>query len=240
MIRRKQAPPANSNPLCNDLFLELVLSYVGSGQGLYEKNVNKSWRAKYRTLCNAGVSTQQHSHGQHVHSSSCTLYNAVFSSKSRVQLALDHGLRLGADNPRLRRAAGYADLSTLQAVHALGLSMTSEVAYSAAAASSWAKLHWCIEQNCPLSDEVGAAAAAAGNLETLSFLRRRGFVFSELTTYSAAATRDNLDVLMYLQKAHCPWHEKACCAAAVAARARCSAAQRDHLVRCPRQLTASV
>jgi hypothetical protein len=198
MIRQKRAVPSSSNPLCNDLFLELVLSYVGIGQGLYVSAVSRGWRTKYRAFCNA--ITQQQSRGQHVHSSSCTLYSAVFSSKSRIQLALVNGLRLDADNHKLQRAAGSADLATLQAAHYLGLSMTSEVAYAAAAASSWAKLHWCIEQNCPLSGDIAAAAAAAGNLEMLTYLRQRGIAFSELTSYSAAATRENLDVLIYLHE----------------------------------------
>jgi hypothetical protein len=214
MIRPKRAAPSSSNPLCNDLFLELVLSYVGSGQGLYVSAVSRSWRAKYRAFCSASASSQQQRAGQHLHSSSCNLYSAVFSSKSRIQLALVNGLQLDADNHKLQRAAGSADLITLQAARSLGLSLISEVAYAAAAASSLAKLRWCIEQNCPMSDDIGAAVAAAGNLEMLSFLRQRGFVFSELTSYSAAATRDNLDVLMYLHDARCPWHEKACCVAA--------------------------
>jgi hypothetical protein len=162
MIRRKRAAPSSSTPLCNDLFMEMVLSYVGSGQGLYVSAVSRSWRTKYRALCSASASSQQQSCGQHVHSGSCTSYSAVFSSKSRIQLALVHGLQLDADNHKLQRAAESADLVTLQAARALGLSMTSEVAHAAAAASSWAKLRWCIEQNCPLSDDVSAAVAAAG------------------------------------------------------------------------------
>eukprot|EP00953_Heterococcus_sp_UTEX-ZZ885_P000139 301-Heterococcus_DN1.PRE.1 len=110
MIRQKRAAASSSTPLCNDLFMEMVLSYVGSGQGLYVSAVSRSWRTKYTAFCSASASSQQQSRGQHVHSSSCTLLSA-----------------LDADNQRLQRAAGSADLATLQAARALGLSMTSEV-----------------------------------------------------------------------------------------------------------------
>jgi hypothetical protein len=47
---QKQALIASSNPISHAGILELVLQFVGNGEGLFMRIVDKQWRACYEEL----------------------------------------------------------------------------------------------------------------------------------------------------------------------------------------------
>jgi hypothetical protein len=209
---KKQVVADYSNPLDHAGLLELILELVGPGEALFIRCVDSNWKACYDKLSN----TQHANSKEHVHTSSCTTYQAVFASASRVTEAHDLGLPLSAESKRLQHCAGkYGDIGALCAAQELGLVFSPILMRGAASSiAGLQKLQWlCAEQHCPLPDNITATAARAGNAEMLRWLKGRGCLFNEQTSRIAAGTPDNLQVLQYLYEQGCPWHDSWCGAA---------------------------
>jgi hypothetical protein len=206
---KKQIVADCSNPLDHAGLSELILELVGSGEALFIRCVDSNWKACYDKLSN----TQHANSKEHVHTSSCTTYQAVFASASRVTEAHDLGLPLSAENKRLQHCAGkYGNIGTLCAAQELGLRFSEPLMCGAASSiAGLQKLQWlCAEQHCPLPDNITATAARAGNAEMLRWLKSRGCLFNEQTSRSGAETPDNLHALQYLYEQGCPWHDRIC------------------------------
>eukprot|EP00953_Heterococcus_sp_UTEX-ZZ885_P003437 2380-Heterococcus_DN1.PRE.1 len=92
-----------------------------------------------------------------------TLGSAVFGNTNTLRLAYDSGLELSnaAGNifhplyhrRLLTRAGEYADISTLQLAHSLGMPWTKEVAVGVALSKSLAKLQWLYPQLHFINDD---------------------------------------------------------------------------------------
>eukprot|EP00953_Heterococcus_sp_UTEX-ZZ885_P012570 7207-Heterococcus_DN1.PRE.2 len=157
----------------------------------------------------------QSSSEEHLHTSSCTSYKAVFASASRVRAAHDSGLRLHEANKQLSSCAGtYADVDTLEAAHDLGLPFSAHVMRGAASSRCLSKLQWLhIEQQCPFPGEITLIAARAGDVEMLRWLKSAGCCFDKWTSLRGAQSGNNLNVLQFLHAEGCPWHPNVCGAA---------------------------
>jgi hypothetical protein len=108
-------------------------------------------------------------------------------------------------------AGQYADVDTLRVAFKLGLPRSAEVAYGAADSADLPKLIWLrTKQHCCFPKYITATAAAAGSLEVLQWLKKRGFPLGTYTSIAAASRPHNLPVLQYLHEHGCEWH-KSCC-----------------------------
>jgi hypothetical protein len=208
MHSKKQAVAEASNPLLDAGLLELALSFVGGGHALLIRAVNSDWKACFDMLASAN---QLGSRKWHHHTSLCTSHQAVFASASTVSLAHDSGFLLNGDHYLQRCAGEYANISTLEAAHKLGLPFSPELMRGAASGRCLAKLQWLhTEQRCPLPNDITEAAARAGDVTMLRWLKESGCEFSEETSAAAARTDNNLPVLKYLHEQGCPWHDRVC------------------------------
>eukprot|EP00953_Heterococcus_sp_UTEX-ZZ885_P015554 8755-Heterococcus_DN1.PRE.1 len=232
---QKRAAVDNSSPLHLPGVLELVLRFVGSGQGLFMSIVNRELAECCEKLFvpAKGPDGEKHAKGR-------TAYKAALSSPSRVALAHSWGLNLvdHHDAFLLKFCAGqHADIATLEAARGLGVPFTGEICDGAAASKSVhavQKLEWLhLVQRCPLPTagtppaaatitladliaprDITATAAANGYIVVLRWLKEQGCEFSQVTTHRAAAQPNNLLVLQYLHEEACPWHDEVCAAAA--------------------------
>jgi hypothetical protein len=59
------------------------------------------------------------------------------------------------------------------------------------------------------ADTICSSAARSGNIELLQYLKQQGCVFSE-RVMSTAAWRGRLHICQYLRAEQCPWDTKAC------------------------------
>jgi hypothetical protein len=138
------------SPLDDSPILEMVLRFVGGGEGLFLRGVNAEWKTLYDKLPTRRrlkIILRQTP-------SSHTAFRAAFASASRLRLAHECGLQLDREDHlhRLQTAAGrYADIKTLMAAHALGLDFNKYVLRGAARGNRLASLKWlCRHQKCPL------------------------------------------------------------------------------------------
>jgi hypothetical protein len=209
MQSKKQSVAIFSYPVLHEGLLELTCGFVGTGEALYARAVNSSWKAYYDKLATA---SQQFHSKKHVHLSICTSYQAVFASASRVRLAQHSDLQLHEENELLQECAGkYADIDTLLVAQELGLLLSPALMRGAAASKCLSKLEWLhTEQHCPLPDDIAAAAARAGDVTMLRWLQESGCGLSEETSKAAAQTVQNLHVLEFLYEKSCPWHKYVC------------------------------
>jgi hypothetical protein len=227
---------AISNPLLYEGLLELALTFVGGGEALYMRAVNSSWKAGYDKL----TAVKQNS-SKHVHTSTCTSYQAVFESAARVRLAFSKLPLQDAAHTVHMCAGKYADIETLRAAHALGLLFLPQLILGAASSRCLSKIQWLhVDQRCPLPDGVTAVAAKAGNLEQLKWLhahgaavnsstaveaslggavhvfewlQQQGIVFTE-SSMNCAAMYGQLQLCQWLHAQQCPWSDMATDAAA--------------------------
>jgi hypothetical protein len=204
---QKKAAVDSAYPLCDLAVLDVVLSFLGCGQGLFITAVSSRWCTSYKRLA---ALKEPNPSRQHVHLSICTTYNAVFASPSRVRVAHDCGLLYTTDDEvyhKLQRGAGkVADVATLQAAHELDLPYSEAVMQGAVESCSLEKLRWLhLEQRCALAADSTAMAAGAGGIQALRWLLQRGCVLNESTSFRAASRANNLQVLQFLSNAGCPW-----------------------------------
>jgi hypothetical protein len=221
MSSGKRSGIAITFPLDDAGILLRVLNVLGPGQHLLISAVSKAWRESYARVDSAQIPDMVYFYNAEAHlmtiTPEMTLYSAVFTSAALVKLAHEHGLALKGYNGKLERIAGrVADVNTLRAAHELGLQLTDEVLYGAAEClkSSVHKLQWLHDEHgCELVDEICSYAVRSGSIETLSWLKDHGIVFSAITCEGAAAGA-HLHVLQYLRKEGCEWDSTVCSAAA--------------------------
>jgi hypothetical protein len=215
----KRVLTERSCPLSEPGISELVLSFL-AWEGIYVKTVCKEWSACYEKLMAAPQKRRTPMYLiLHLHSCSCTDVSVAFTSAARVRLAGLWGLRFDKpDSYKLRYCAGkHGDISTLLAAHELGLPYSHEVVREAAESGCLEKLKWLsMEQGCQMPDDIADSAAGGGSVEMPRWLKQRGFVFTEGTSYRAAGRANNLRVLQYLLEEGCPLPRYICGAAAEA------------------------
>jgi Ankyrin repeats (many copies) len=217
MSSSARAMVGTASPLEHAGVLMHVLNILGPGHHLFISAVNKAWRDSYEMIAAvkmAGVTTcyDDKPHLLTI-ASHTTLYSAVFTSASRVNLARECSLAF--DNKKLQRIAGKsAEISTLRAARELGLQLTDEVLIGAAAAASVPKLQWLhTQQGCELPEGICDWAAKSGSTDILRWLKEHGSEFTADTCKGAAAGA-HTHVLQFLRDEGCEWDETACYIAA--------------------------
>eukprot|EP00953_Heterococcus_sp_UTEX-ZZ885_P002048 1611-Heterococcus_DN1.PRE.2 len=154
----------SNDVLDNDSMLKHIFGYVGTGHWLFLAKVSKRWKHLYSGM--PPVNLQSRYYGWAITVSCCskqTLGSAVFGNTNTLRLAYDSGLELSnaAGNifhplyhrRLLTRAGEYADISTLQLAHSLGMPWTKEVAVGVALSKSLAKLQWLYPQLHFINDD---------------------------------------------------------------------------------------
>jgi hypothetical protein len=215
--RAEKRVAVSSSPLCNTRVLKTVLAY-SEGLGLHVNAVCKTWKACFKGVVEERQST---SNRYHRHSSSCTRIEAVFASLETVAYAHACGLRYGgrsAGRQRIQEHAGqYADTATLHKLYEMKLPMTEHVVTGALRSKDLPKVIWlCEDVGCTLPPSCTGAAAEAGSVELLQWLKQQGCEFDEHASYKASRTPHNIPVLQFLSAEGCPWHKDVCCNSAEA------------------------
>jgi hypothetical protein len=217
MSSSKRADVGAASSLDNAGILLHVLSILGPGHHLFISGVSKAWRESYERVANIemAIPTLYYSARAvtRLITSKTTLYSAVLSSASTVNLAHKCGLHL--DTTQLQRIAGrVADVPALRAAHELGLQFTRVVLIGAAEAASIPRLQWLhTEQGCLLPSNISLYAARSGSIDTLRWLMEHGSDFT-IDTCRGAAAGAHLHVLHFLRDEGCEWDEEICIAAA--------------------------
>eukprot|EP00953_Heterococcus_sp_UTEX-ZZ885_P006395 3910-Heterococcus_DN1.PRE.2 len=168
-----QTAVESNNPLQREGLLKFTFDLVGGGEVLFIRAVNKSWKAFYEELILGQQTEQQADEEEHAHTGSCTSYQAVFASISRLRLACESGLQLHEASEVLQLSAGLcADIGTLKAAYELGLLITPAVMYGATYSRCLSKLQWLrTEQHCPFPEDITVIAAGAGDVTMLRWLQ---------------------------------------------------------------------
>ena len=130
-------------------------------------------------------------------------------SVETLNWACTSGLRVDAPRLRgLQFAAGWhASLLTLVAAHELGLPMTGKVFAGAVASGREQIVDYLYNTyHCPMASDIGYSPAKMGNISMLRYLKERGY---ELHTHlaAAAAPAGHLEVMKYLRSEGCTWHD---------------------------------
>jgi hypothetical protein len=170
-----------------------------------------------------------------------TFYSSVFTSPSRIKLALIYGLDCNA--MRYQCAAGkYANIATLATAHELGMKHSpatilcaaqrnklAEVQYLRSQGYPWALcqleeaarsgsievMRWCREQGCPWNAPfISHYAAESGNVELMAWvLQQPGTQLSE-AVMSRAVGKGHAAMCYYMREQQCPWDANSTTAAA--------------------------
>jgi hypothetical protein len=219
----KRATVAITAPLDDAGILLHVLNILGPGHHIFISVVSKAWRESYARVASMQMAGLTYWYDDEpallTVSPGMTLYSAVFASAATIRMAHKHGLapHLEGYNDKLGRIAGrIADVGTLQAAHQLGLQLTDDVLFGAAECSKFSvdKLDWLhMDRSCELFEDVSCYAARSGSIETLSWLKDHGSVFT-VDTCEGAAAGAHVHVLQYLRHERCEWDESVCAIAA--------------------------
>jgi hypothetical protein len=115
-----------------------------------------------------------------------------------------------------RYAGRHADIDTLRVAFRLGLPRSESVAHGVADSADLTKLIWLrTKQHCHFPYDISATAAAAGSVQMLHWLKKRGFFPAQMSleiTLAAASRPGNIPVLHYLHEAGATsrWHSDCC------------------------------
>ena len=202
--------------------LRAILSLVEAGQFIYVASTCTIWRAAYPKALEGALSPRK-CYGLHEPVKiKVTSYAAVFSSSSRLRMAVVHGLKLASCRWTLCEAAGrHADLATLQLAAELGLEIKSLVlrgALNSGSLSSITKSAWLIDVHgvslrWVRLNTAKAALSAKAPIEVLQWLDTKGVVWPD-DAICIAAKQGSVSTLQYLRAINCPWGSGAPIAAA--------------------------
>jgi hypothetical protein len=132
-----------------------------------------------------------------------TLYSAVFSSASRVQLA--HKAGLNCTTEAYQNAAGKSrDCATLSAAHELGMPYTAAMCTSAVRYNQLPILQHLTKRCIWNQVSVVRGAASSGNLEMMAWLVQQPAVVLDEIVMRLAAQHGRTAMCKYLQYSSAP------------------------------------
>ncbi|PNH05489.1 Ankyrin repeat domain-containing protein [Tetrabaena socialis] len=117
------------------------------------------------------------------------------------------GVLMGEETVRRAAAAGYLPgVAWLVEMLGAGTALTTHVFAAAAQAGSMEPLAWLRERGCPWDATVFAAAAEEGSEEQLEWLAEQGCPMGDDgAPYAHAAANGELAILRCLRRLSCPW-----------------------------------
>jgi F-box domain len=164
-------------PLDSEAVVRQVLSYVGPGHWLICALVSKKWHELYAEVQRIEQELYDYKGETCLRTitASMTLYSAVFTSVSQVELARSCGLKLRSRARPLQLAAGRnGDAETLLAARRLGMPWADCLLNSIAEQGDLPKLQVLLASNkCRLPIDVSKYAARSGSIELLKWLKQK-------------------------------------------------------------------
>jgi hypothetical protein len=136
-----------------------------------------------------------------------TAYSSVFTSRSRVRLAVELGFVLDPTSWWYQFNAGQcADIETLEELHEqYHMPYTRVVSRGAAQSGNVSKMQWLLdEQQCPLASDICTHALYGPTLDVLKYLRQRGCVLTEDLCVAAVRSFHADSILQYLHSEGVP------------------------------------
>ncbi|PNH01265.1 Ankyrin repeat domain-containing protein, partial [Tetrabaena socialis] len=122
-----------------------------------------------------------------------------------LQYVLDEGVEVPMDDDMMRCAARGGHVAVMELLHARGAPMGEETVGAAAAAGHLPAVAWLVERlgaDRALTKDVFAAAARAGSMELLGWLRVRGCPW-DATVFTAGAAGGSEEQLEWLVEQGC-------------------------------------
>eukprot|EP00953_Heterococcus_sp_UTEX-ZZ885_P027490 14743-Heterococcus_DN1.PRE.8 len=206
-------------PLDSEAVVRQVLSYVGPGHWLICALVSRKWHELYAEVQSIEQEVYDYEGETCLRTitASMTLYSAVFTSVSQVELARSCGLKLRSRARPLQLAAGRnGDAETLLAARKLGMPWADCLLNSIAKQGDLPKLQVLLASNkCRLPIDVSKYAARSGSIELLKWLKQKGCPIT-IDTAREAAHFGQQELITYLHTNywHKLWDLQACDAAA--------------------------
>jgi hypothetical protein len=179
-----QPKPHDQAALDDDVLLDEVFNYVGTGEFIYAAGVCRKWRRRYMKLSNDRVVVKRYCTDK-----LRTRYRSTIVTAARFQLALCNGLNVAAI-----KDDGYWWL-----VEQLIMMYSLEPV---------AVLLLVKQHGCDWSEQWCTLAAEANNLELLRWLRRSGYPWSLSCVRETALRLDDPAILKWLHSVTQPWSQK--------------------------------
>jgi hypothetical protein len=178
-MQKSSSTAEKSNLLLDPSVLQKVFSYVGLGHHLYVTPVSKWWKAMYSTLEKQQLTAYDEDKNRKIFIIAVpqmTFYSSVFTSPSRVQLAIECGLDW--PSPKLQRAAGkHADVATLTAAAQMGVQygrFTAVAMATAGRCNKLAEVQFLYRQGCLWASELLDEGARSGQFDLVRWCCEHG------------------------------------------------------------------
>jgi hypothetical protein len=166
--KRLRASCAESSPLAKDDVLDLVFSFVGTGENLY-CSINRRWRGRYLRYCALDRSSAEHKKLK-------TNDAAAFMTERRLQLAIDCGFSISTYKFSDWKRALLVSKHSLEPQQVMAL---------------------CRKHGVQWSEHLTHMAARAGNLRFLQWLRSSGCRWLEHAMLANASEGGCVDMFVY-------------------------------------------
>jgi hypothetical protein len=176
-----------------DIFVNVVLPYVGSDHYRFKGNFSANFQNQYCTVFPSSDTTME------IGMSQLPLGNLIF-------LQYLDTLDCLWDTYTCSKAAENGYLEMLQWARANGCPWDEETCSCAARYGHLEILQWARSNGCPWDEETCAYAAMNGHLEILQWARANGCPWGE-STCVYAAMNGHLEILQWARANGCPWDE---------------------------------
>jgi hypothetical protein len=201
----KRIAAERSNPLLNTGILQHILQY--SLDSWFVSSVSKLWQ---RTYCNFDfVEVPEVVRGPWSATAHCkpdmTLRRSIFTSPSRLSLALELGALCLSDEATAYTLGVLSSTETLAAALELGLELSDDLAKGIAVSGRSSSMVWlCEELQYELPNSIADWAVLSRSTSMLDLVSQHGAYFYE-TAMQTAAAAGSLEVCKYLRSEGCRW-----------------------------------
>lgn len=197
-VARQPVCSSTSEPSMDvDLVLSRVLEFAGKNEWLFVGGVCRRWQQLYH----------------HVAPINRTSYTAAMQSPTRLQLAIDSGIKLWSCRrtyAHCRAAAMVGSKSVLLLAKANGMPWDTVLSGFVGEAGRLDILNWlCVDARCPVCvEDVAVSAASAGNILVLEWcMNIEGWSWDVERVTTAAVRQGHVAVLQWLLEHDRFWDE---------------------------------
>jgi hypothetical protein len=194
-----ETAPTNLERLPMDIFLNVVLPYVGSSRYRFHESCSPNFPKQYRTLFPSSDVMEQ--------STSQLLPDNLNFLRYLDTLNCPWNTRI------CEKAAKHGFLEMLQWARANGCSWDKRTCAGAAQNGNLELLQWARANGCPWDECTCFYAAVYGHLEILRWARANGCPWHK-DTCAIAAQNGHLKILQWARANGCPWDKRTCTCAA--------------------------
>jgi hypothetical protein len=191
--------PTNLERLPMDIFLNVVLPYVGNSHYRFQGSCSPNFPKQYRTLFPSSDAREQST-------------SQLLPGNLNFLRFLDT-LNCPWNKKICVKAAKHGFLEMLQWARANGCPWNQRTCAHAAYHGHFDILQWARANGCPWNQKTCESAAKHGHLEMLQWARANGCPWDE-TTCKYAAQNGHLEILQWARANGCPWDKRTCTFAA--------------------------